>query len=296
MPKQIELRDVERIAPKEFLKRLKKLGKKHQRMVLDAMGDPPHPDNVPKEVWEQIRKEQEALLLILLIGFSIPLLNSIWARTRRQFRDIDAGSTAGGPGGGGRNTPNASPNTPNASPNIPPGVYRWLYRSLRRRSAWASRHIVRTTRRRLVDYWDRQTADGQTPDARSALETIINDRRAETIARTEMVNGGNQPALAVRNHFRGGRIRAFTVWRLGPSCEHCEVCPMLEGLEVAQTSLLTDIPVHPNCCCHFEVLVGRLADLRAAGRIRVASAAEMAHIRDTLDRMGLYSPTPGVTP
>jgi hypothetical protein len=290
MPKQIEMRDVERIAPKEFLRRLKKLGKKHQRMILDAMGNPPHPDNVPKELWDRIRKEQEEILLLLLIGFSIPLLNAIWSRTRRQFRDIDAGSTAGG-------GPNA-PNTPNAGPgpNIPPGVYRWLYRSLRRRSAWASRHIVRTTRRRLVEYWDRHSADGETPNPMSALETIINDARAETIARTEMVNGGNQPALAVRNQFRGGDIRAFTVWRLGPSCEHCKVCPMLEGLEVAQTSLLTDIPVHPNCCCHFQVLVGRMGDLRSAGLIRVASAAEMAHIRDTLDQMGLYSPTPAVAP
>lgn len=283
MSRELTVEDIEPIAPAEFLKRLKRLHKKHRRWVLDAMGDPPHPRNVPKELWEKIRREEEAFLTIMLIGFASPILSSLWRQIGRQL-EADA--------------EDEDEDDEDDSPApVPAPLQRRLYRSTRRRSAWSARHITRTTRRRLNDSWQRQRDSGADPDPAVAVDDAFSDARAETIARTELVNAGNQPAIAVRNEYAGpgpNSLRVFTAWRLGESCEHCEACPMLEGLEIAQTSLLTDIPVHPNCCCYYEVLIGKLADLRAAGMIRVATQSELNHIQRVLDKMGLLNPTRGI--
>jgi len=276
MSRQLTIEDIEPIAPAEFLKRLKTLHRKHRRWVLDAMGDPPDPRNVPKELWEKIRREEEAFLAILLIGFASPILSKLWKRIGRQLEQDDDGDEDDSPA------------------PVPAPLQRRLYRSTRRRAAWSARHITGTTRKRLNDSWRRQRESGDDPDPRVAVDDAFSDSRAETIARTELVNAGNQPAIAVSNEYAGRgpkSVRVITVWRLGESCEHCEACPMLEGLEISQTSLLTDIPVHPNCCCYYDVLIGRLADLRAAGMFRVATQSELNHIRQVLDKMGLLNPT-----
>tara|TARA_B100000519_G_scaffold25799_1_gene18114 strand:+ start:17083 stop:17847 length:765 start_codon:yes stop_codon:yes gene_type:complete len=55
----------------KFTKRMKSLSRRHRKMLLEIMGTPPNPDNVPEEFWQLVQREVEeetAAILLMLFG------------------------------------------------------------------------------------------------------------------------------------------------------------------------------------------------------------------------------------
>lgn len=256
------IEEVEPVTEQQFAQRLRKLNRTHREMIVDAMGNPPDRRNIPKELWKRIRDEEEALLLLLLLGFAMPFARNLREQAVEQLDTDEA---------------------------IPEPT-RDLYRILRRRARWVATSIRNTSRDALRDAIDRiSTAE---PAADSVAEPISESRlletarevmprwREEMIVRTELSAARRAAAQAIAETLNRTGIETHLVWRLGPSCEHCKVCPIFEGLPESVYSQYVQIPVHPNCCCWAEVVSGQFDDLQSRGIIRPIPTA--ASIRAAL--------------
>ncbi|TXH46191.1 MAG: hypothetical protein E6Q97_30045 [Desulfurellales bacterium] len=255
---------VEPVTEKQFLDRLQRLHREHKKLVLEAMGNPPDRRNIPKSLWKQIRDEEQALLLLLLLGISLPSLREI----RQQVAE---------------NVEMPEP------PRLPTEQ---LFRRLRRRARHVATSIRRTSQQRLQDTIDDVVGQNRSrqPDVppseiddtlsnrerRDITERTMPQSREEMIARTEIAAARRAAAEAMAEEMRRSGIETHLVWRLGPTCAHCKVCPIFEGLPESVYSRYVQIPVHPNCCCWAEIVVGPFDDLLASGRMRpIPTAAQI---------------------
>lgn len=245
------IEEIDTITPEQFLARLRRLHRSHKQLVIEAMGDPPDAKNVPKSLWDKIREEEEALLLILMIGLSATLLQSMHGTVIEQVEEIQ--------------------------PEALPVPFRRLYRNMRRRSRWASGQVTRTTRRLLTEL---ARNAGGTRSSTSITREVISDHRAATIARTEAVAARRIAVRSLYEELQDHGLQVQHIWRLGVSCNHCKVCPLFEGLPEWFWSRYTSIPVHPNCCCYTEIQLGSAENLYAAGIMR--RPPEARFIRDAL--------------
>lgn len=271
------IEEVEPVTERQFAQRLRKMNRTHREMIVDAMGNPPDRRNIPKELWKRIRDEEESLLLLLLLGFAMPFARNLRERAVEQL-DTDE--------------------------SIPEPT-RDLYRILRRRARWVATSMRNTSRTALRDAIDRSvpTAGVGTAQAEAHVEAEIQESTIEEIARdvmprwredmivrTELAASRRAAAQAMAETLNRSGIETHLVWRLGPSCEHCKVCPIFEGLPESVYSQYVQIPVHPNCCCWAEVVSGEFDDLQSRGIIRQIPTA--ASIRAALRVARFRGPIP----
>ena len=240
-----QLAAVRKVLPQQFQTRFDKLWKKQRRELLKIVGDPPEPKRVTATQWKKWEKEQAAALLMLMLGYMLSQTNA----AIEEIETINQPEMIPG------DNPRTQSPTSTAMRNLPSAIRRRVLRIMRDRARFASQSITRTTRSRL--------AGGMHPDE------ILSDSRSRTIATTEMTAARSASVIGMYLELRRIGIECELVWRLRP-CQHCEVCPLLDGTPYDYWSqfFTNGPPVHPNCCCQLELLFGNRRQLLRKRRMK----------------------------
>jgi len=222
------LQDFVRVAPEEFLRKLRKLWSSQLRELRKIVGSPIDVSKVKASHWAKWKNEQDAALLILMVGSSMLNLRTQVSDWRKKLPD----------------------EVNNAE------IEKEFLRNIRRRSKFASERITETTRNRL-----------ETVETLNDLDTLFSESRSQTVTTTESTAAQSAGVHAVYNSFRRRRIPCQLVWSMRP-CNHCEVCPMLDRTSYDFWSQFTNgPPIHPNCCCQLIILLGTRAQLLRSGQM-----------------------------
>ncbi len=260
-----------RFSKREFQERLSKLQRKHRRLVLDAMGNPPDYRNVPKELWEQIEKEEAAAYMILMLGIG---MQSLQFHSRGIERKTNGAVTQ-------------------------VELRQELQRQSVRRARWAAKQTTATVKRKLVQIIEklpdpepaprpqpaRTPAAEQRPVAKpkpavkpeEIVDRIWTPARRDRIIDNESVAATTNGSKSVVIVAEKKKLEVFHIWKLG-SCKHCEVCPLLDRTDEGYWGDVTSgPPLHVNCCCMTVVEFGTREDLVRAGKLaaRYPSQAEL---------------------
>lgn len=233
-----------RFSKREFQQRFSRLQAKHRRLVLDHMGNPPDHRNVPKEVWQQIEKEEAAAYLVLMTGVG---LQSLLLYSRGVERKTDGAVT-------------------------PIELRQQLQRLSVQRATWAARQTTGTVKRKLADVIERN------PDAsaKQVADRVWTPARQERIIQNESVAATTNGAVAVVKVAKRKKLSVFHIWRLG-DCKHCEVCPMLDRTDESYWGDVTSgPPLHVNCCCMTVVEFGEREELIQHGKLKAVFPSEAA--------------------
>jgi len=151
------------------------------------------------------------------------------------------------------------------------GIDRRIMRGMRDRAQFAARSITQTTQSRLEN--------GSLP------EDVLNDSRSRAITTTEMTAARSQSVIGMYLELRRMSVACELVWRLRP-CQHCEVCPLLDGTthDFWSQFITNGPPMHPNCCCQLELIFGERD--RLLRRRRIKSGPPARNVRQAIQRAG----------
>lgn len=264
-----------RFSKQEFRQRFSRLQAKHRRLVMDAMGNPPDHRNVPKYLWEQIEKEEAAAYLILMTGIG---LQSLQIHSRGVERKTNGAVTQ-------------------------VELRQELQRQNIKRARWAARQTTATVRRKLQQIIEKlpepkptpRPEPAKTPAGKPAAEQrpvqkpkpavkpeeivdrIWTPSRRDRIIDNESVAATTNGASTVVEVAKKKKLEVFHIWRLG-TCQHCEVCPLLDRTDESYWGDVTSgPPLHVNCCCMTVVAFGTREELVQQGKLlaRFPSEAEL---------------------
>lgn len=151
------------------------------------------------------------------------------------------------------------------------GIERRITRGMRDRAQFAARSIIQTSQSRL--------GNGSRP------EDVLSEARSRTIVTTEMTAARSQSIIGMYLELRRIGVACELVWRLRP-CQHCEVCPLLDGTTHDYWSqfITNGPPMHPNCCCQLELIFGERD--RLLRRRRIKSGPPARNVRQAIQRAG----------
>ena len=234
------LNEFTKIAPEEFLRKLRKLWTSQVRELKKIVGKPPKIDRVKPEHWTKWRKDQEAALLLLMVGATMINLRSQVTNWRRQLPDQIE----------------------------PQEIERTFVQSVRARARFASRRITQTSRQRLADLFRRaRTQSTEVTEEPVDIDSIFSPARSEMVTTTEMTAARSASTRAVHDSMARRDIQCQLVWSLRP-CNHCDVCPMLDRTPESFWRQFTNgPPVHPHCCCQLIILIGTRSELIRTGQM-----------------------------
>lgn len=263
-----------RFSKQEFRQKLSRLQAKHRRLVLDAMGNPPDHRNVPKELWQQIEKEEAAAYMILMTGIG---LQSLQIHSRGVERKTNGAVTQ-------------------------VELRQQLQKLNVKRAVWAARQTTGTVRRKLQQIIEnlpepkpapkpeparRPSADQRpvekpkpvqpprpvvTPE--EIVDRIWTPARRDRIIQNESVAATTNGASSVVEVAKKKKLEVFHIWRLG-TCQHCEVCPMLDRTDEGYWGDVTSgPPLHVNCCCMTVVEFGEREELIHQGKLKARYPSE----------------------
>jgi hypothetical protein len=222
------LNDFAKVAPEEFLRKLRKLWSNQLTELRKIVGNPIDVSRVKPSHWAKWKKEQDAALLLLMVGASmISLRTQVTDWRTRLPDDIDNRD-----------------------------IERRYLRNVRARARFASQRITQTSRQRVRDA---QSIDD--------LESVFSDSRSDMVTTTEMTAARTSGTTAIHESMTRRGIQCHLVWSLRP-CNHCTVCPMLDRTSYDFWSQFTNgPPIHPNCCCQLIILLGSRSDLIRSGEM-----------------------------
>lgn len=274
------LSDFRKVAPEAFLKKFQTLWTSQKKELKVLLGTPPDIKRVKPTQWIKWQKDQEAVLLILMVGYASTVLNS-------QLDDLDEIDDLYEHEGGVPQR-NRQPGDDNA-PSRPDGidrrrVEREFLRDVRSRARFATQRMRQTTESRLRRQLDVDTGSetedvgGFNPDA------LFSRSRAEMVVRTEMTAARSASTRAIHASLTAQGIECHLVWKMRP-CNHCEVCPLLDGTPDSFWSRFTNgPPLHPHCCCELRILFGTRAALIRSGHM--SRNPSVAGLRAAIQRHG----------
>jgi len=222
--------------PEDFLKKIEQLYGRERRDLSKHLGNPPDVRNVPAKVWKQIREDEEALMLALLVGFGSMMLDD-WMDSIEVFTEEDVPRER---------------------------IRRRFMSTARKRSRAVASSVTRTTKKRLRSALDTE----ERVSKRRTLDEILGTARAETVTRTELSAARGAAAMAAYEGAKSLGLDVHAVWTLRP-CDHCKVCPNLHRTDYPFWSqYAAHPPAHVNCCCVIELEYGDRDDLLSRGVIR----------------------------
>ena len=234
----IHLEDYKRVEPEEFLIKFQQLWAAQKEELKIIVGDPPDTRRVKSEHWKQWKKNQESALLLLMVGYSMALLNRQMEEIQDEVdddEDIDFDD-----------------------------IDEEFVRETRTRARFASQRINNTTRSLLQD----QVKEYSEEDGEFDLGLLFPDHRAEMIVRNEMTAARRIATQSIHTSLTDQGVKSYLIWTMNP-CDHCQVCPLLDGTPEEFWSQFTDgPPLHPNCCCDLTIVFGRKSDLIRSGQMR----------------------------
>lgn len=235
-----QLAEVRKVLPAQFQNRFDKLWKRQRRELLRIVGSPPDPSKVSKSQWKKWADEQAAAFLMLMLGYTL-------SQTRMAIEELDALEM-----------------TQSSSERLRRAIERNIVANTRQRARFAADSISNTSQNRL--------RGGMHPDE------VMSDSRSRMITTTEMTAARSAAVAGMYNGLQRFGIECELVWRVRP-CQHCEVCPLLEGTTYDYWSRFVPSgpPVHPHCCCVLELLFGERASLLRRRRIRTGPPAAMVN-------------------
>ena len=210
-----------KVAPEQFLSRYRKLWRNQKRELLKIVGNPPDLSKITDAHWKRWQKEQTAALLLLMGGYALYQIRTTLDEFSRTHPEVAERITE----------------------QRQQAIEQRFLRDIRQRSAFAARAIARTSRRRIRDESD--------PDS------VFSDSRAQMITTTEMTAARSAAVHSVFSGMKSVGLSVHLVWRLRP-CQHCEVCPLLDGTthDFWSQFFPTGPPIHPRCCCQTEIVIG----------------------------------------
>lgn len=233
------------ITPAEAQKRIAGLSARHRRWIEEAAGNPPDLSKIPDSLWKKIEDENTAALLIILIGVAQPALAVAAGKLRRGGYQLplDDAATA-------------------------------LDRAAAQRAQFAGSTITQTARERIQNFI-RGNEDYTTSQVDSLLEGLFGEGRSNTIAATETaaaqtIGSGSAAEIAQSNE-----VACTEVWYLG-ACKHCDLCPEFHRTPRSFWGrFVGPPPIHPNCCCSTQIVIGDEMDLRSRGMLFPGNAASV---------------------
>lgn len=242
---EIDSETIEAVTPRKFLKRVNDLWKSQRRELVKILGNPPDFSKVRQADWSRWQKEQEAVLLILMSGFAYSYMQQSVRDVVDQNPEIDWTEVD------------------KATAD------KYYMKTVLQRSRWASGKITDTTKRRFSER-SRRTAEQVDANLKASriAEELLSGSRSEMVVRTEMSGAYTCATFAIANALRKKGLTVWLIWQLRP-CEHCEVCPMLDGTtEEFWKKVSSGPPIHPSCCCRLRIFVGSKSKLQTSGLLK----------------------------
>ena len=252
------LNEFSRVVPEEFLRKVEKLWSTQLKDLRKILGNPPDISRVKPEHWQEWKKQQEAALILLMGGSAMNQLRS-------QLNDWQ------------RIQPDDTDTT---------DIERRFLRNIRSRARFASQRITRTTRQRVTALLRDYGSETTTPAGRGSFDisNVLDRARAEMVTVTEITAASTASIRAIYESFLIRGVQCQLVWRLRP-CNHCEVCPLLDGLPDSFWQRFTNgPPIHPHCCCQLVILLGSRAELIRTGQMN--RNPSVAGVRAAIQRSG----------
>ena len=282
----VTLEDFAKVAPDEFLRKFQTLWTAQKIELKKLLGKPPDIRRVTSEHWTKWKKDQEAVLLILMVGYISMIMDEQMDQMeermpydlrpqRRTQRNINRGPA-----------PDSGTGSTDPEPDIidREDIEREAIRGIRRRARFASQRIRATTQDRLSKQLRRETGTDTEDFGGFDPETIFSRSRSEMIVRTELTAAKTETTRSIHTSLTAKGVKCQLVWKMRP-CDHCEVCPLLDGTPESFWSRFTSgPPLHPHCCCELQILFGSVSELIRTGQMN--RNPSVAGLRAAIQRYG----------
>jgi hypothetical protein len=243
-----QLKQIRKVLPKQFEKRFEKLFERQKSQLVAIVGSPPDISKVKASHWKKWENEQAAALLALMLGYTLSQMNTAF----EEIQNLEQSERE-------RQRTEAA-------------IQQRAAEEMQRRARFAAESISNTTQNRL--------ANGSSP------EDVITTARARMISITEMTAARSVAVSAIYHELVDAGVACELVWRTRP-CQHCDVCPLLDGTVYSFWSRFVPSgpPMHPHCCCVLELLFGEYNNLLVRGRIARLPPRASA-VRQAIQRSG----------
>lgn len=271
----------------EFTRRLNALNRHHQAIIVEAMGTPPNPHNVPEELWQRLEADERRsdfwILLLAMLG-SYRVMLTEWGvdkALRQQLRTITPPSSlrvdyrvprvtgpmprVQVPSGSFVLPPEATGLGKIKLPRVPDIVGVQARQIAATHAERLASQTTATTRRRLIEAYSKtQEPTAEQPPAKPDMDPVeveiersFGESRAEGIAITEITRAiGNGERIAAHEVTTKLGWRLARVWQTERDEKVCPICSPLQGtvgpFTIRSSQLIDQVPgppAHPRCRC-----------------------------------------------